>query len=389
MPTHSVETPDTSARAIPSGAVRIRAATSDDVALLREIVADAFAGREAIIGRHPEPLSMDFAHAVVNRYVILAEDAHGACGCLVAHPSADPSGSPASDLYIEAVAVRRRAQGAGVGRALMAAIEADARRRGVRTLSLYTTARVAKNLAFYRALGFVEARRTGMSAFERVHFTRALPPPVARKAAVDALYGRRRVHRHRVDPAYDRLALDLRAAAEPFDGVEVRLEVGFGGGEHLLHEARRAPTVSFIGVEPFETGMMRTAAAIEAEGLPNVRLYMGDARRVLDWLADAILSRVDILYPDPWHKQRHWKRRFISTDGLDRLARTVRGGGEVRFASDIAAYVDWTRAHVEAHPAFALERDEAEPWDGWPGTRYEAKALREGRTPRYLTLRRG
>ncbi|WP_420393586.1 GNAT family N-acetyltransferase [Acuticoccus sp.] len=362
-----------------------RRASGDDAVLVRPIIADAFAGRAAEIGRAPEPLSLDADEAVGDGRVILAEAAGRPIGCAVLRRCGGGT------VELEVLAVVRDAQGTGVGSALLARAEREARRQGAHRMTLYTSARLPANLAFYAAHGYHETHRTGMSAVERVHLAKALPPPSAQKAAVDALYGRRRVHGHRPHPAYDRLALDLAAPADLsalFGDREVRVEVGFGGGEHLLHHARTSPDVGLIGVEPFETGMMRTAAAVEAEGLANVRLHMGDARRVLEWLPSASVTRVDVLYPDPWHKQRHWKRRFISVDGLDRLARVVAPGGTVRLASDIQAYVDWTRAHVAAHPAFALECDAADPWEGWPGTRYEAKALREGRIPRYLTLRR-
>lgn len=363
----------------------IRPADPDDRAAVASLIADAFEGREAIIGQRPPPLSLDVADAIATRLVFIASfGAAAPCGVLVAQH--DPTGV----FDVEVVAVRRDHAGFGIGQALMHHAERQARRAGARTMVLYTTARVERNLEFYRRLGFHEARRSGMSAFERVHFEKPLIGR-AQKAPVDGLYGRRRTHGHKVDPAYARLAMDMERPADAaalFGGRPLRLEVGFGGGEHLLHHARLEPEVGLIGVEPFETGMMRTAAAIEAEGLANVRLYMGDARRVLDWLPEGALERADVLYPDPWHKQRHWKRRFISADGLDRLARAVRPGGEVRFASDIVSYVDWTRAHVAAHPSFAVADDRADPWPHWPGTRYEAKAIREGGTPRYITLRR-
>ena len=364
--------------------VEIRIARPDDRRGIGEIIKGAFKGREAIIGAPPEPLSLDIADAIATRTVLLAVTAEEVCGVLVAQTDAD------GVLDVEVLAVAPSHTRQGIGRALMQRIEKQARRAGVRALTLYTSARLPQNHAFYRSLGFHEARRSGMSTFERIHFEKPLVGR-AQKAPVDGLYGRRRVHRHKENPSYDRLALDLETPADLgalFGAVPVRLEVGFGGGEHLLHHARTTPGVGLIGVEPFETGMMRTAAAAEAEGLTNVRLYMGDARRVLDWLPDASLDRADVLYPDPWHKQRHWKRRFISADGLDRLARAVRPDGVLRFASDIPSYVDWTRAHVAGHAEFTLEDDGASPWESWPGTRYEAKAVREGRVPRYLTIRR-
>ena len=196
-----------------------------------------------------------------------------------------------------------------------------------------------------------------------------------------------------------RLALDLSAPApknpkELFeaDVADICLEVGFGGGEHLLHRARGNPQTGFIGVEPFVGSMAKAVAAVVAEGLANVRLYDDDAVNVLDWLPEASLDLAYQLYPDPWPKKRHWKRRFINEENLDRYARVLKSGSEFRFASDIDTYIDWTLRHCRDHPQFEwlaeVAADWKTPWQGWPGTRYEAKAIREGRTGRYLTFRR-
>jgi len=173
---------------------------------------------------------------------------------------------------------------------------------------------------------------------------------------------------------------------------EVRLEIGFGGGEHLLFRARQNPQVGFIGVEPFVNGMAKVTAALAADPLGNVRLFSEDATRLLDWLPSGGLAAIDLLYPDPWPKKRHWKRRFVGAQNLQRFARVLRPGGAFRFASDIDTYVNWTLQHCEAHPDFEWTARTADDWhkpyEGWPGTRYEAKALREGRAPAYLTFRR-
>src|SRR5690606_35318145 len=123
---------------------------------------------------------------------------------------------------------------------------------------------------------------------------------------------------------------------------EVRLEIGFGGGEHLHHRAGRMPHAGFIGVEPFVNGMAKLRARLAAEPRPNIRVYGDDATRLLDWLPDASVAGIDLLYPDPWPKKRHWKRRFVSAANLDRFARVLRPGGAFRFASDIDGYVNWT-----------------------------------------------
>lgn len=172
----------------------------------------------------------------------------------------------------------------------------------------------------------------------------------------------------------------------------VRLEIGFGGGEHLIHQAKARPQDGFIGCEPFLNGMAKALAAVQEAGLTNVRLHFGDAVEVLDRLPAASLAGVDLLYPDPWPKKRHWKRRFISTDRIDRIARVLRPGAPFRVASDIPSYIDWTLQHLIDRPDFRwIARTAADwrtPYPGWPGTRYEAKALKAGRIPAYLTFER-
>ena len=146
----------------------------------------------------------------------------------------------------------------------------------------------------------------------------------ARNTRRGAFFGRRKGHKLRpgqtrlMTEVLPALALDLaKPAADlralfPVPVDLVRLEIGFGGGEHLLHEARQNPAIGFIGCEPYQNGMARALAVIEAEGLKNIRLHYGDALGLIEWLPEASLARIDILYPDPWPKRRHWKRRFIS-----------------------------------------------------------------------------
>ncbi|MBO0661364.1 tRNA (guanine(46)-N(7))-methyltransferase TrmB [Jiella sp. MQZ9-1] len=171
-----------------------------------------------------------------------------------------------------------------------------------------------------------------------------------------------------------------------------RLEIGFGGGEHLLHRSGEDLACGFIGVEPFVNGMAKLLSALEAAPRDNLRLFDDDAALLLDWLPAASLDAVDLLYPDPWPKKRHFKRRFVNTKNLDRIARVLKPGGYFRFASDIDTYVNWTLRHVGDHSAFiwtaARPADWQTPFAGWPGTRYEAKAIREGRPPAYLTFQR-
>ncbi|WP_312468752.1 MULTISPECIES: tRNA (guanosine(46)-N(7))-methyltransferase TrmB [Brucella] len=182
---------------------------------------------------------------------------------------------------------------------------------------------------------------------------------------------------------------DLRTLFEaPVENV--RMEIGFGGGEHLYHESGRYPQSGFIGVEPFVNGMAKMLAALHEAPRTNLRLYDEDATDVLDWLPDASLSGIDLFYPDPWHKRRHWKRRFVSDANLDRFARLLKPGTKFRFASDIEHYVNWTLQHCRRHPAFEWQAEGPDDWnnayEGWPGTRYEAKAFREGRVAAYLTF---
>lgn len=172
----------------------------------------------------------------------------------------------------------------------------------------------------------------------------------------------------------------------------VRLEIGFGGGEHLIAVATRRNDLGFIGVEPFVNGMAKVVAAVADLGLRNIRLFDGDAVRLLDWLPSASLTEIDLFYPDPWPKRRHFKRRFVSSANLDRFARALRPGGLFRFVSDIASYVEWTLIHALRHPDFIWMAERADDWrrtfPHWPGTRYEAKALAAGRHPAYLTFKR-
>ena len=176
----------------------------------------------------------------------------------------------------------------------------------------------------------------------------------------------------------------------PVDAVH--LEIGFGGGEHLLHRVRDEPRTGFIGIEPFVNGMAKMLSAAAGTDLRNLRVYDEDAVELLDGLPDGSIERVDLLYPDPWPKRRHWKRRFVSATNLERIARVLVPGGEFRFASDIGSYVEWTLHHAAGHDALRWTARRAADWQGpWPGwlrTRYEAKAVREGRRPAYLRFER-
>jgi tRNA (guanine-N7-)-methyltransferase len=176
------------------------------------------------------------------------------------------------------------------------------------------------------------------------------------------------------------------------DVVEVWLEIGFGAGEHLAWQADANPQIGLVGVEPYVAGMAKLLARIADKDHGNIRLYTEDAREVLTALPDASLSRVFILFPDPWPKTRHHKRRFIQMTMLDQLARVMKEGVELRFATDDAGYLVWALERFTAHPQFSWLAQSAEDWRvrpaDWPQTRYEAKALGSGRSCTYLRFSR-
>ena len=187
----------------------------------------------------------------------------------------------------------------------------------------------------------------------------------------------------RLDPA--------RLFAQEFD--DLWLEVGFGSGEHLLAQAAAHPGAGVVGCEPFINGMAALLVEIARDPgrAANIRVLMDDARALIAALPDAALGRVFVLFPDPWPKSRHHKRRFIGPENLVELARVMKDGAELRVASDHADYVEWTLDHLRANPAFSMIRPPSEwrerPAD-WPETRYEAKARAQGRAPVFLTFRR-
>ena len=225
--------------------------------------------------------------------------------------------------------------------------------------------------------------------------------PQRKSRSTESFYGRRKGNalRGRKQKLMDELLPKL--ILDPFsDGVDdltklfphpvkaLHLEIGFGGGEHLTNQADLNRDIGFIGVEPFINGMAKMLGTIDDHRLENVRLYDDDASQLLDWLPDHCLDRIDLLYPDPWPKKRHWKRRFIGKNNLDRFVRVLKPGGLFRFASDIDTYINWTLQHIEGqgqlHWLAETALDWNEPWNGWTRTRYEAKAIREGRPPAYL-----
>ena len=220
-----------------------------------------------------------------------------------------------------------------------------------------------------------------------------------------AFFGRRKGHKLRAHQAdlvaqlLPQLSLDVtgtqatdltRLFGAPVD--EVRLEIGFGGGEHLIAEARAFPNSGFIGCEPYVNGVAKILTLIEANDIRNIRLFAGDASELLDWVPALSLSRIDLIHPDPWPKRRHWKRRFVQDTTIAQMTRVLKVGGEFRFVSDISDYCAWTLAHfMRARPfIWTAERasDWREPWPDYTMTRYGKKAEREGRMAAYLRFKK-
>ena len=188
------------------------------------------------------------------------------------------------------------------------------------------------------------------------------------------------------------ISLDALGAGRAFAArpVEVWLEVGFGAGEHLIRQAKANPQIGLIGCEPFLNGVAAALAGIERESLTNVRLRRGDAQGLVEAAPEGCFSRVFILYPDPWPKRRHHKRRVIGEAMIAGLARVMRREAELRFATDIDDYAGWTLRRFLASPHFRWIAERADdwrlPWPDWRPTRYEAKALKAGRRSVYLTF---
>ncbi len=184
----------------------------------------------------------------------------------------------------------------------------------------------------------------------------------------------------------DRRPLDPAAL---FGGRPLWLEIGFGGGEHLIHQATLHPEVGIIGAEPYVNGVAMLLGKLRRLPAGNVRVHPGDARDLMDVLPAGSVERAFLLYPDPWPKARHRRRRFVTQDHLAPLQRVMAPGAELRIATDIGSYVE--QALVEcprAGFAWTARRaaDWREPWADWTRTRYEAKAVREGRARHYLTF---
>ncbi len=191
-----------------------------------------------------------------------------------------------------------------------------------------------------------------------------------------------------------RVAIDLNAPCGRLPGGEserareIWLEIGFGGGEHLLWRARKTPDTWMIGCEPFEDGVVKVLSAIETEGLANVRIYMGDARELLRRLPEGSIARAFILFPDPWPKKKHRKRRLVNALTLSLLAHAMRPGSELRIATDIGDYARTILAAFRVEPRFVWRAEGPADWrtppSDWLETRYEAKAGHEDRRRYYF-----
>jgi len=199
----------------------------------------------------------------------------------------------------------------------------------------------------------------------------------------------------------DELLPTLRADPSTFGSLDALfggakraywLEIGCGGGEHLAHMAARYPDVGIIGCEPFVNGVASLLAHVDESGLTNVRIHDDDVRDLLPALPDAAFERIFLLYPDPWPKSRHHRRRFVSDANLETLARLLADGGTFRYASDHMGYVAWTLEHMRRQPEFEWLAETPADWRERPAdsieTRYEAKARRQGSACVYLNFRR-
>ena len=215
-------------------------------------------------------------------------------------------------------------------------------------------------------------------------------------------FGRRRGRKLRagraalLDTLLPQLSVTLPESGSPLDPGnffapqprDVWLEIGFGGGEHLAWQAAQNPDIGLIGCEPYENGVVALLGHIRDRRLTNIRIWNDDARVLLARLAPSSIGRAFVLFPDPWPKARHHKRRFVSPETVAEFHRLLQPEGQFLFASDIADYVAWTRHNISVHGGFSEEGDAAEPNGDWIETRYEAKARQEGRRSSYLRFRR-
>ena len=214
-------------------------------------------------------------------------------------------------------------------------------------------------------------------------------------------FGRRRGKKLRpgrerlVDELLPKITFDTELGlAEQFgpDTKDIWMEIGFGGGEHLAAQALTHPHIGFIGAEPFINGVAKLVSTINDEGIKNIRIHPDDVRFIFPSIPDDSLGRVFILFPDPWPKARHIKRRLITPETLSALARMMRSGAQLVVASDHAEYIGWALLQINQHPDFSWMAENAADWrtppPGWITTRYEEKALIKGIKSTYLVFQR-
>ena len=231
--------------------------------------------------------------------------------------------------------------------------------------------------------------------------------PAAHAAGVRSFYGRRLGHRLRpaqqalLDEWLPRIGIAIADTAPASNDprtlftpttASVWLEIGYGGGEHLVAQANAHPAVGLIGCEPYLNGIASLVRQVAEGEQRNIRIFGDDARLLIDTLTDASIDRAFLLFPDPWPKVRHHKRRFVQPGNLDALARILSDGAEFIFATDHMGYARWALAHLTVHPAFEWlvkgPSDWRAPPVGWQATRYEAKSVAQGLPRSYLRFRR-
>ena len=208
----------------------------------------------------------------------------------------------------------------------------------------------------------------------------------------------RKAQRKRLAALLPRLSIALSGRHEDPSGLfvplvkAVWLEVGFGSGEHLAAQAKAHPEIGFIGCEPFINGVARLVRTVEISDIKNIRIHTADARQLIETLPDSSIERCFILFPDPWPKRRHHRRRIVSPDTLAELARVIVDGGQLRLASDHRDYVRWILFHTLRQGAFEWCAKSSKDWrtrpSDWPTTRYEEKAAQRGETSIYLEFNR-
>lgn len=212
------------------------------------------------------------------------------------------------------------------------------------------------------------------------------PLRVARKRLIEEL-----LPKLRLDPQPAQIPADLKTLF-PNPVREVWLEIGFGGGEHLASQAENNPDIGFIGCEPFVNGVASLLKHVEERKLTNVRVYDDDVRHLLGLMADQCLERIFILFPDPWPKTRHHRRRIVKTETITEYARLLKDGGELRFASDHQGYVTWALWHLLQNKKLRWTASGPDDWRlppaDWVATRYEQKAKAKGDAPAYLRFER-